>query len=578
MSQDFCPCIIIPSYNHGYATKDVVRSISSFNIQTIIVDDGSSDDNAVILQELATSFPWLHVIHRRENGGKGAAVRDGLVWALQHGFSHAVLIDGDGQHDAKDIPKFIEIAKASQGSLILGVPKFGPDVPWIRYFGREISNGFAVIATWGFLVRDILCGFRVYPLQRISRAVLLEQMQPRMGFDVEIIIRLIWAGFPVVNVPTQVCYPAQGVSHFRYVRDNLQLVGLYTALICQGLFRGPLRLIRAQVKKIGSAKEWHSIGERGSLQGLRILLVIFDVIGRRFLPVILGPVVLYMFLRGRTARRSAISFQKHMMELAGEPRAQFRAYWQALCQFWEFGVAIVDKIASWREESPLDRFSWSGHADVETHLAAGRGVILMGAHVGNIEVMRALGDTKRVVVNALMFTANSKHFKTFLEEVNRNSYLNVIDISEINAALILELQDRIARGEVVALLGDRLPKNSSNRSIMVPFLGREAAFPEGPWILASMLEAPVYSIFNMRESDGSYRAIFRELAKQVVLPRIGRREAIYNYVKCFAEILTEVIQQYPYQWFNFYDFWALQQEKKEGAQKRGLTVGHSGAQ
>jgi predicted LPLAT superfamily acyltransferase len=227
----------------------------------------------------------------------------------------------------------------------------------------------------------------------------------------------------------------------------------------------------------------------------------------------------------------------------------------AFRQFWSFGVSLVDKVVSWRRELPLERFTWKGLEQMKGLLAAKQGVIFMGAHVGNIEVLRAFGEGRKVIIHTLMFTGHSRQFKRFLESVNQNSFLRVHDLQSEDTALVFTLQEAIAQGEIVALLFDRIPKLSSSRSVSVPFLGDHAPFPEGPWILASVLEAPVFSAFCMQGGDGRYHVEFELLTDRVILPRNERAKAIKGYVSHSIERLTNCVKRYRYQWYNFFDFW-----------------------
>lgn len=549
------PCLIIPNYNHGYALTAIVGQVEPLGIPLIVVNDCSTDDTRQIIEELQTRHPWIHALHRPVNGGKGAAIRDGLHIAAQRGFSHALCIDGDGQHDTSDTPRFLEAAHTFPDHLILGTPCFGPDAPLARRLGREISNAFVAIATWSLFIRDSLCGFRIYPLAPVLAAVDLNALQPRMGFDVEILVRLVWSGMRVKNIPTRVTYPPHGRSHFRYGRDNAHLTRLLTVLVLQGLLRGPRRIWRATARPRTDRLEWHAMAERGSLTGLRLLLKILLVAGRPILLTVMAPVVLYMFICGRAARTAAVAFQRRVLRVERASDTGFAVWVRAWKQFWSFGVAIVDKVVSWRSPLPLSSFVWSGRDEVKARLARGQGVIFMSAHVGNVEVIRSLGDQRNVVIHALMYTGNSPHFRAFLEEVNKRSFVRVHDLSTLNTSLVFELQAALERGEVVALLADRVPKLSAGRSVSVPFLGSAAQFPQGPWILASMLEAPVYSVFSMRDADGRYRVEFTQLTEQVVLPRAGRSDAIAAYAQSFADALAATIMRYPTQWYNFFEFW-----------------------
>jgi predicted LPLAT superfamily acyltransferase len=555
------PCLVIPNYNHGYAADELLAALQPFDIPTVIIDDCSTDDTSAILDAAAASHSWVRVLHRKENGGKGAAIQDGVLWAAEQGYTHAVCIDADGQHDIQDIPRFLEAVRSAPRALILGKPQFDQDAPLLRRVGREFSNILVALQTWRFAVRDVLCGFRVYPLARVVPILRANNLNLRMGFDVEIVVRSVWEGIPVVNIATKVSYPKGGVSHFRYGRDNLQLVGLHVMLLLGGVSRLPRRVLgirgwlQKDGKEPGDERSWFSMPERGSYRGLHILLAVLERLGRRTLSVFLIPIIMYMFLCAGDARRAAVSFQRRIIRERAEPGSCLILYYRAWKQFWEFGVSLVDKVISWRQGSTAGAFEWHGVEEVQALLRAKQGVVCMSAHMGHVEAMRAEGELKAVMVNALMFTQHSQGFRRFMEELNPNAYVRVWEVAEVDASLVFQLQECLGRGEIVAILADRLTRNSPGRAVPVPFLGDTAYFPEGPWILASLLQVPVYFVSCMREATGTYRVFFEKIADRISLPRPNRREALAHYVQLFAQKVSTAVCHYPEQWFNFFDFW-----------------------
>ena len=553
----FRPCILIPCYEHGYALRALVESLRGFGLPIIVVDDGSLDGSATILAEIAASVRLVVPIYRPRNGGKGEALREGIIRAGELGFTHAVCLDSDGQHASADVPSFVEAARGAPTALVLGAPHFGPEAPWIRRIGREFSNIAVAIATTSLKARDVLCGFRVYPVRELLEEVGLDSVSARMGFDVEVVVRGVWAGLPVVNVPTKVEYPADGVSHFRCWADTCALMKLEAGLIAQGLVMLPGRIARS----VGHActkdyRHWSQIPERGSLAGLRLLLRIFELLGRGPLMVVMGPVVAYMFLAAGFARRAAAEFQGQLMLSLGQQVGRRTLYLRAFRQFWEFGAATVDRVLSWRTGVTKDRFTFEGLDEFQSAAKSGRGAVFMGAHVGNTDVLRAFGDIRNVAINAIMFTKGSRTLHRFLQEVSDRTFVRVIGVKEVDSSLIFELQACLERGEVVAMLADRASANTAGRVVRMPFLGLSAPFPEGPWILASLLEAPVFTGFCMRESSGTYRVEFRKLAERVELPRARRQEALRQLMGEYVARLEDIVRRYPYQWFNFFSFWS----------------------
>jgi glycosyltransferase involved in cell wall biosynthesis len=231
-------CIIIPVYNHETAIPHVLAKLKSFGIHTFLVNDGSSARCSKILADCAEREPdWLSLINRPENGGKGAAVLDGFKAAQALGFSHALQIDADGQHDINDIPAFLEAGRRHPEALILGQPLFDQTAPKSRVYGRTIANLWVWINTLSFAVEDSMCGFRLYPLAAVEALVKATQIAKGMDFDIEILVRLYWQGVDVINIPTRVNYPYDGVSHFNVWRDNLMISKSHAKLFFGMLLR-----------------------------------------------------------------------------------------------------------------------------------------------------------------------------------------------------------------------------------------------------------------------------------------------------------------------------------------------------
>ncbi|MEK8090769.1 glycosyltransferase family 2 protein [Thermithiobacillus plumbiphilus] len=244
MSQQNAPVwrglVLIPSYNSGTRLLDTVKSARAQWTPVWVVIDGSTDDSAERLARLASQDPDLRVLRRAINGGKGAAVRDGVQAALAAGFTHVLTMDADGQHPSEAIPEFMRLSRESPDALVLGVPQFGAEAPALRVAGRRLSNGMARLQTAGALQGDVLFGFRVYPAAALARAFTESPGMLGFDFDPEAVVRLVWKGHPVINRPALVRYfrPDEGgVSHFHYGRDNLRLIRMHTRLLLGGLLR-----------------------------------------------------------------------------------------------------------------------------------------------------------------------------------------------------------------------------------------------------------------------------------------------------------------------------------------------------
>ena len=227
-------CAVIPTFNNPLTIAGVVTEVRRHLDDVLIVDDGGHDEARRTLDGLAGRGA-ARVIRRDRNGGKGAAVKTGLHAARELGFSHALQIDADGQHDTADIPTFLARAAERPQAAVQGHPVFDATMPRGRRAAHALTNFMVLLQTGGRFIVDPQCGFRVYP---VDAALEVAARGDRMDFDIEIAVRLHWAGVPIVNVPTGVRYlPAAdgGTSHFRPVRDNVAISWMHARLLLSSI-------------------------------------------------------------------------------------------------------------------------------------------------------------------------------------------------------------------------------------------------------------------------------------------------------------------------------------------------------
>lgn len=239
--------VLIPSYNPGRKVFETVRAAREQWQPVWVVVDGSTDGTPATLTSMAAADPGLEVLVRPKNGGKGTAVLDGLTEALRRGFTHALIMDSDGQHPATRIQAFMAASAAQPEAMVLGEPVFDASAPAIRVKGRRISNWWANFETLWAGIHDSLFGFRVYPIAPLVREMRRSMGMRRFDFDVEAAVRLSWRGVPAVNLSAPVRYftaAEGGVSHFNYWRDNVLLSSMHARLFCGFLVRFPVLLIR----------------------------------------------------------------------------------------------------------------------------------------------------------------------------------------------------------------------------------------------------------------------------------------------------------------------------------------------
>jgi glycosyltransferase involved in cell wall biosynthesis len=236
-------CAVIPVYNHGDTVAAVVEGVRSHGLACLLVDDGSDAACAAELERIAGSGA-ARLLRLEHNGGKGHAVKAGLQAAFAAGYSHALQVDADGQHELDDIPAFTADAAANPHAVICGRPVYGPEAPRARLYGRWLTHVWVWINTLSFAIPDAMCGFRIYPLHSVVPLVASQRTGECMDFDIAILVRLHWAGVPMVWRATGVVYHPGGVSHFHGMRDNALISLMHARLFAGMLARGPALLAR----------------------------------------------------------------------------------------------------------------------------------------------------------------------------------------------------------------------------------------------------------------------------------------------------------------------------------------------
>jgi len=241
--------VLLPSYNSGVMLARVAEAVAARWLPVWVVIDASTDGSAATLDPLLAENPHVRRIVLPVNSGKGGAVLAGMREALGAGFTHALVMDADGQHSADAVVPFIGQSVREPDAMILGEPIFGGDAPRERVRGRRFGNWWANLATlWGG-IHDSLFGFRVYPIAKSVEILDSIRTARRFDFDTELAVRLYWRGVRPINIPVPVTYPPReegGTTQFRYLRDNLLLIGTHARLFFGMLVRLPDLLRRAR--------------------------------------------------------------------------------------------------------------------------------------------------------------------------------------------------------------------------------------------------------------------------------------------------------------------------------------------
>jgi predicted LPLAT superfamily acyltransferase len=288
-------------------------------------------------------------------------------------------------------------------------------------------------------------------------------------------------------------------------------------------------------------------------------LRIYLLFGRTVLQVFLYPVVIYYWLINRSARQASRAYLNRVAKFT--PASKHNG--SLLCSykhFISFANAIIDKLAAWSGAISLADVEYHGRDQMLAETKKGRGVVLLGSHLGNLEVCRVIADLNQDIrINVLVHTKHAEKFNQLINQTSDKSRLNLIQVTEITAATSILLNDKIDNGELVIITADRTPVGHSQRVAKVDFLGAKALFPQGPFILAALLKCPVYSVFCLKR-QGKHVIYFDYFSALLKFPRKNRDQAMQQTIQNYAERLQYYCLQEPFQWFNFFDFWRVEND------------------
>ena len=294
---------------------------------------------------------------------------------------------------------------------------------------------------------------------------------------------------------------------------------------------------------------WSAEKERSSLRTLRLMRWIALTAGRRVARATLHPITLYFLATGGKARRESARYLSRALD---RPARLVDVYRHFHC----FAATILDRVYLLQEQFDQFELKTDGIGIMDEPLASGDGVLMIGAHMGSFEALRALGRERGVRVAMIMYEDNARLINTTLAALAPKAALHTIALGRLDA--MLSLRRWLDSGGIAGLLGDRtLPVSSQrSRTYVLPFLGAPARFSDGPFRLAAMLRRPVIFMTGLYRGGHRYELRFLRLADFSAANASNRdalvREALVRYV----EVLESLCREAPYNWFNFYDFWA----------------------
>jgi predicted LPLAT superfamily acyltransferase len=294
--------------------------------------------------------------------------------------------------------------------------------------------------------------------------------------------------------------------------------------------------------------QWGSLQELGSARGLAFLFWVQRHLGRLPFRLLLYPVLLWFFLFKPTPRRAS-------KEFLGRALMRPATWRMSLRHFGSFAEALLDKLVAWNGGFALSDVEFHGRDAVEARLAKKEGLILIGSHLGNLEICRVLSKWRPgLELHVLVHTRHAENFNRVLKKLDPSSQLNLHQVSGVDSSLAAWMSERVSQGAVLLIAGDRVPLRSGKTTTAL-FFGAPAPFAQGPWVLAHALGCPVHLLFCLRQGRG-FEVDFEPFEERVSLPRGASRDAaLQSLVSRYASRLEARAAKNPYQWFNFYPFW-----------------------
>ena len=304
---------------------------------------------------------------------------------------------------------------------------------------------------------------------------------------------------------------------------------------------------------------WAQIGESTFVAGMWLLFHVHRVLGRWPFLLCLYPVILYYWLSKPIARRSSLEYLRYMQAAHGVWHAS-PGWRQSLQHFRMFAQVILDKMLAISGSYPASRVRISGHEAILDLIARGQGGVFVTAHMGCIELCQVLAEKRKGLrLNVLVHTKHAEQFNRVLDRLSPDNKVRFLQVTDFNAATAMMLSERVAQGEFIAIAGDRVPVQKS-KTTSAQFLGHEAPFPSGPYVIAALLKCPLFlmtctHVDNVNGNGKGYALRISELAAQVELPRARRDAAIADYAAKYAHSVEERLVAAPFDWFNFFPFW-----------------------
>ena len=309
-------------------------------------------------------------------------------------------------------------------------------------------------------------------------------------------------------------------------------------------------------------QHWATIKEAGALKGMRIMVFIYTVFGRGVFNLILVPVMAYFFVRRTIARKASMAYLRKVEAAYPGTFGKQPIAWLSFRHFLSFGHSLLDKYIA-LSQTPTDIAMDQEEENMLFDLVnSKKGCLVIGSHFGNLEYSRGIAVRHpELVINVLMYDQHAENFSALMKGVKTKSRMNLMQVTDIDMALALDLRERVQRGEWVVIAGDRVPVGDGNRVCRARFFGEDANFPIGPYVLAHLLACPIY-LLHCYLVDDDYRIGVELFEEKFQIGRGDRQKSYETAAGKFAQLLEKQVVRFPLQWFNFFDFWQNSDERQ----------------
>lgn len=546
----FRPCIVLTCRDQGASLAGALAALEYLHLRALIVDDGSGQASQETIAAVKKTYSWVSSLRLQRPVGAGAALLAGLLHVAESGFTHALQFDLAAGNDPAQASLLLDAARLQPQTVISGVREDA--AASLRERARRmLSHAWCMLETRSLDLLDPLCSYRVYPIAAVLALVHDQPLSSRTEFSLEVLVRLYWRGTPVVYVPVRTLPVSQEESYTQRGYEDLFLVGAHLRLTVSSLFHWR----RQPVLSLHWSLERNALEE----PGLRFLATCCRRLGVAATLQLLRPYAYVWSLLQARQREFSRGFLMRVEDFASQKGIAYPHSLSIAQHFLTYAYAQVDRWAVWNGQAAQVKVQFAaGAQDVLAPSADGRGKLILASHLGVIEACAQLPVNKRPATLTVITEDLSEGACARLQAHSPAS-LRLIAARDVNDEVKADLLARIDRGEWVAMSADRtpaLPSPDGSATAGAPFLGDPALFPQEPYILAAQLRCPVVALFALVNEHNQIEVAAENFAQRITLPAAIREQSLQGYVKRYAALLERYTLKAPYNWFNFYDFWA----------------------